>query len=240
MEVTEEKRWLAFLSRWMFLLPLPALLLFLSIGLLLNASGNAPIELSFMMAAAKNPLGLHLAGLALILQWGSVAVFFLALGRLFRKQHPLKSTFLSAIGIGFFIPMSAGNLHWTATMDMAKRYGMAAGDEQLEILQQIQMTVFQIVESRIDVANLFWGIGILLFFLVARKIVPMYIHVFYLLSAVIMLLVFFSNLLGFTFPFVLIPVFWLTTFIAHLSLGMVFRKKRKEAAPFEEAVPRGL
>lgn len=237
MEVTEEKRWLTFLSRWMFLLPLPALLLFLSIGLLVNASGNAPIELSFMIAAAENPLGLHLAGLAIILQWGSVAVFFIALARLFRKHFPLKSTFLSAIGVGFFIPMSAGNLHWTASMDLAKRYSIAAGDEQRELLQQIQMTVFQIVESRIDVANLFWGIGILLFFLMTRKVVPMYIHVLYIVSAVIMMVVFFSNLFGFTFPFVLIPIFWLSTLIAHISLGIVFHRKRKEASPFEEATP---
>ncbi|MBS4196463.1 hypothetical protein [Lederbergia citri] len=234
MKVSEEKLWLHFLSRWMFVLPLPILLLFLSIGILLSSSGNAPIELAYMIAASKVPLGLRLLGLALNLLWGSVAIFFIALARLYRIEYPIKSTFLGAIGVGFIIPMSAGNLQWTVAMDMANRY-IHASAEQKEIIEQIQMTVFQIVESRIDVADLFWGLGLILFFLMARKTIPMFIHVLYLISAAIMLLAYLSLVFGFIFPFATIPVFWLVTLIAHISLGIVFLKKRKATTSIEIA-----
>ncbi|WP_053366327.1 hypothetical protein [Bacillus sp. FJAT-27245] len=226
MKATEEKMWFHFLSRFIFLLPLPVLLLFLSIGILLSSSGDSPIELAYMISASENPIGLRLAGLALNLLWGSIAVFFIAFARLFKNDHPIKSTFLGAIGIGFIIPMSAGNLQWTAALDMAKRYGNATAEQQ-ELLKEIQMTVFQIVESRIDTANLLWGLGIFLFIIMARKFVPLFIRVLYSISAAIMLLVFVSNFIGFTFPFFLIPVFWLVTLVAHVALGIVFHKKNK-------------
>ncbi|MFS0823063.1 hypothetical protein [Bacillus sp. 1P02SD] len=226
MKVTEEKLWLHFLSRWMFLLPLPIVLLLLCAGMLVSLSGDSPIELAFMIVGSEYPQWLRLQGLALNLLWGSMAVFFIALARLYRMESPIKSTFLAAMGIGFIIPMSAGNLQWAAAMDIAKRYSNASTEQQ-EIIEQIQMTVFQIVESRIDVANLFWGLGFILISLMARKTIPMFIHILYLISAAIMLLVFFSNILGFTFPFAAIPVFWLVTLIAHISLGIVFIKKKK-------------
>ncbi|WP_316568631.1 hypothetical protein [Neobacillus sp. YIM B06451] len=229
MKGTNEKMWLHFLSKFIFLLPLPVLLLFLSIGILLSSSGDSPVELAFMISASKNPIGLRLGWLSLILLWGSVSVFFIALAGLFKNEHPIKSTFLGAIGIGFIIPMSAGNLHWTATLDMAKRYGKATAEQQ-ELLKEIQMTVFQIVESRIDTANLLWGMGLVLFIIMARKFVPLFIRVLYMISAAIMLLVFLSNILGFTFPFFLIPVFYLATLVAHVSLGIVFYKKNKSVS----------
>lgn len=232
MKVTEEKLWLHFLSRWMFLLPLPILLLLFCVGMLISASGDTPIELAFMVAAAEDQSILRLQGLALNLLWGSMVVLFIALSRLYRNEYPIKSTFLAALGIGFIIPMSAGNLQWAAAIDMAERYSNATA-EQLETIQQIQLTVFQIVESRIDVANLFWGLGFILFFLMARKTVPLFIHVLYLISASIMLLVFLSNILGFVFPFFTIPIFWLVTLIAHISLGIVFVKKRKYSNSME-------
>ncbi|WP_409275919.1 hypothetical protein V1499_10110 [Neobacillus sp. SCS-31] len=229
MKTNEEKMWLHFLSRFIFFLPLPVLLLFLSIGILLSSSGDSPVELAFMIAASKNPIGLRLAGLSLILLWGSVAVFFISLARLFKNEHPIKSTFLGATGIGFIIPMSAGNVQWTAAMDMAKRYGKATAEQQ-ELLKEIQMTVFQIVESRIDTANLLWGLGIVLFIIMARKIVPLFIRVLYMISAAIMLLVSLSHIFGFTFPFFLIPIFWLATLVAHVALGIVFHKKNKSVS----------
>ncbi|RDU38723.1 hypothetical protein DRW41_03960 [Neobacillus piezotolerans] len=230
MRGTEEKMWLHFLSRFIFFLPLPVLLLFLSIGILLSSSGDTPIELAYMISASEKPIGLRLAGLSLNLLWGSVAVFFIALAGFFKNENPIKSTFLGAIGIGFIIPMSAGNLQWTAALDMAKRYGNATAEQQ-ELLKEIQMTVFQIVESRIDTANLLWGLGIVIFIILARKLVPLYIRALYMISAAIMLLVFLSNFLGFTFPFVLIPVFWLVTLVAHVALGIVFYKKNKSVSP---------
>ncbi|MEH7379988.1 hypothetical protein V7138_05855 [Bacillus sp. JJ1533] len=230
MRGNEEKLWLNFLSKLMLLLPLPILLLLLCVGMLTSISGDSPIELAFMIAGSENPHLLRLQGLALNLLWGSMAIFFIALAGFHRLKYPIKSTFLGALGIGFIIPMSAGNLQWAAALDMANRYSKASSEQQ-EIIEQIQMTVFQIVESRIDVANLFWSLGFILFFIMARKTVPMFIHVLYLISAAIMLLVFFSNIFGFPFPFVTIPVFWLVTFIAHISLGIVFHKKSKVVAP---------
>jgi len=224
----EEALWLKFLSRWMFLMPIPVLLLFTAVGSLISVSGDTPMGLAYMVAGSEKPFFLRLLGLALTLLWGSVIVFFLALARLYRHQHPLQSTFLGALAVGFIIPMSAGNAQWTIGLDMAKRYGEAAPETQ-EMIRQIQMTVFQFVESRIDMANLLWGVGILLFISIARSVknVPTYILVLYFISALIMLTVFVSHIVGFTFPFVLIPVYWLATLAGHISLGFAFAKQAK-------------
>lgn len=224
----EDFLWLKFLSKWMYLMPIPVLLLFTAVGGLISAAGDTPMGLAYMVAGFEKPFFLRLLGLALTLLWGSVIVFFLSLARLYRHQHPLQSTFLSALAIGFILPMSAGNAQWTIGLDMARRYGEAT-PETRELLQQIQLTVFQFVESRIDMANLLWGVGILLFISVARaaKNVPTFILVLYFISALVMLAVFISHIFGFTFPFVLIPVYWLATLAAHIALAITFTKQIK-------------
>lgn len=105
-----------FLSKLMFLLPLPILLLLLCIGMLVSLSGDSPIELAFMIVGSEYPHWLRLQGLALNFLWGSMCIFFIALARLYRLEYPIKSTFLAAMGIGFIIPMSAGN-HRTNSND---------------------------------------------------------------------------------------------------------------------------
>jgi len=221
MKESVEKRWVHFLSRWLFLMPVPVLLLFVSIGMLLSRAGGVPVEQAYMVAASEEPLGLRLLGLAITLLWATAAVFFIAAAGAFKQRFPLKATFLGAIGIGFSIPMSAGNVQWTAAMDMARRYGAAATEEELEIVRQIQLTVFQIVESRIDYSNLLWGIGIALLVSMAmeRQLMPRTTAVLYALSALVMLGVFASHIVGFAFPFVLIPAFWAFTLGAHLTFG---------------------
>ncbi len=230
MNENEKGVWLHFLSKWVFFLPIPVLLLFASIGILLSAAGGSPMGLAFMVAAAEKPYGLRIQGLALILLWGSMAVFFVALSKFFRQDFPVKSTMLSLCGLGFIIPMSAGNLSWTVGLDMSRRYA-AATPEQQDLINEIQSTIFQVVESRIDVANLLWGVGMLLFIFMAQKSksVPLFISILYFFSALVMLCVFFSHVFGYTFPFVLIPPFWLATLTAHIALGVTFHKKRKLA-----------
>jgi len=233
LSVNEERLWLRFLSRWVYVLPLPVLLLFVSIGMLLSKAGDTPVELAYMAAASEQPAGLRLLGLAIILLWGSVTVFFVALACLYKRQFPIKSTFLGVAGLGFLIPMSAGNVQWTAAMDMARRYGAAATEEQRDIVSQIQMTVFQIVESRIDFSNLLWGVGILLVVSMARATHSMtkLTAILYVLSASVMLGVFVSHIVGFPFPFVLIPAYWAVTLGAHLTFGRSIGKQAKGLVP---------
>jgi len=240
MKEHEERLWLQFATRWTFAMPVPVLLLLASIGMLLGRAGDSPVELAYMVAASEQPVGLRLLGLAIVLLWGSVTVFFIALARLYRRRFPVKSTFLGAIGLGFLIPMSAGNVQWTAAMDMARRYGAAATEEQREIVREIQLTVFQIVESRIDFSNLLWGVGILLFVSMARStnMMPKATAVLYVLSALVMLGVFASHIVGFPFPFALIPVYWAVTLGAHLSLGISWLRRLKGGAAFEPAAVR--
>jgi len=206
--------------------------LFVSIGMLLSEAGDFPPELAYMAAASKDPAGLRMLGLALITLWGSVTVFFIAAARLFQRRYPIRSTLLGAAGLGFIIPMSAGNVQWTAAMDTARRYGAAATEEQREIVTQIQLTVFQIVESRIDFSNLIWFVGVLLLVSMARSenLMTRVAAVLYSLSGVVMLSVFVSHTVGFPFPFFLIPVYWAFTLGAHLAFGLTLRKASKEAS----------
>jgi len=234
----DEGLWLKFLSRWMFFMPIPVVLLFTAVGSLISVSGDTPMGMAYMVAGSERPSLLRLLGLALTLLWGSVIVFFLSLSRLYRNQYPLRSTFLGAVALGFLIPMSAGNAQWTIGIDMARRYGEATTPEIQTIIQQIQMTVFQFVESRIDMANLLWGLGILLFISIARanKTIPAYILGFYLVSALVMLTVFVSQVVGFTFPFALIPVYWLATLAGHIALGITFVKQLKASSGSSQPV----
>ncbi|HZG85598.1 hypothetical protein [Paenibacillus sp.] len=221
MKENVEMRWMRFLSRWMFVMPVPVLLLFVSIGMLLSRAGGVPVEQAYMVAASQEPLGLRLLGLAITLLWGTVAVFFIAAAGAFKGRYPMRGTFLGATGLGFLIPMSAGNVQWTAAMDMARRYGAAATEEQRETLRQIQLTVFQIVESRIDFSNLLWVLGMALLISMAREagMMPKTTAALYALSAFVMLGVFASHVVGYPFPFVLIPAYWAVTLGAHLTFG---------------------
>jgi hypothetical protein len=224
----EKSLWVNFISKWAFILPVPVVLLFTSIGILLSSVSDAPIELTFMIAASKDPLGLRLSGLAIISLWLSMGVYFIALANFFRREYPIRSTFLAVCGLGFMIPLSAGNHHWNAGLDLAKRYASATVEQKV-MLEEIQKTYFYSVESIIDTANLFWVLGILLFISmgIVSKTIPTVVSSLYALSGTFMLLVFMSNIIGYTVPFFLIPVFWLITIAAHISLGLVFQKKRK-------------
>lgn len=162
--VLESHVWLRFLSRWSLLAGL-VVLVFLPVFFvgIVSASQNSPLPPEYMelVAASRSPAMYRVAITFDVLSWLMLGGFFITLAALLARRAPIRSTFLTACGIGQVAGVIGAFIRLTGTSSIAAQYVTAVPAQQA-ILRRSYLDLVLVFTAHFGAGQLLWAVAFLL------------------------------------------------------------------------------
>lgn len=162
--MSESVRWLRLLSRWALVVGSTTLMLPIVLfgGLGQQASDNALgagyVEL---LQAARSPGMYRVAWTLDALIWLLLGGSLLALAGMLRRHAPLQAIFIAVCGMAQLIGALGGFIRLDGISEIAARYGTAAPDQQV-VLLEAYLNLWRVINPHYHIALLLQGLGFLL------------------------------------------------------------------------------
>lgn len=157
--MTNEERWLRFLSRWSLLTAL------LSVGLIgvffLAVASDVPMDKGQLIGAMRRPFAHRLLASVDSAVWLGIGGVLLAFSGILAAHAPIRSAFIAACAVGQLIGSAGGFISLTLIEDLAARYAQASPDRQATLLQT-SMDFTNVVGSLWTLGALLYGVGFVL------------------------------------------------------------------------------
>lgn len=162
--VLESHVWLRFLSRWSLFAGLVVLGLFLAFFIgVVSASQNSPLPSEYMelVAASRSPAMYRVAITFDVLSWLMLGGFFITLAALLARRAPIRSTFLTACGIGQVAGVIGAFTRLTGTSSIAAQYVTAVPAQQA-LLRRSYLDLVLVFTAHFGAGQLLWAVAFLL------------------------------------------------------------------------------
>jgi hypothetical protein len=162
--VLESHSWLRFLSRWSLFAGLVALGQFPAFFIgVLAANQNSRLSQDFfdLVAASKNPALYRLAITFDIATWLVLGGFFITLAALLAPRAPIRSTFLTACGIGQVAGMIGAFIRLAGTSAIAAQY-ITAVPAQQALLRRSYLDLVLVFTAHFGAGQLLWAVALVL------------------------------------------------------------------------------
>ncbi len=163
-EAGEDRRWIAFLSRWSLLAGVVILGLIAAFvaGLLpAGGSGDLPPKYFELAAAIESPAVYRLTIALDVVTWVALGGFFVGLGAMLFRRAPVVGALVAACGVGQVAGLIGAFMRLNGTMGTAELYEGASPDRQEALLQSyayLQSAFF----SHFNAGTLLWGAALLM------------------------------------------------------------------------------
>jgi hypothetical protein len=163
-EAGEDRRWIAFLSRWSLLggVVILGLIAAFVAGLLpAGAGGDLPPKYFELAAAMESPSIYRLTIALDIVTWVTLGGFFVGLGAMLFRRAPVSGALVAACGVGQVAGLAGAFMRLNGTIGTAELYEGASPDRQEALLQSyayLQSAYF----SHFNAGTLLWGAALLM------------------------------------------------------------------------------